>query len=84
MTNYCTSISIVHYMASGMSPQDACLELLRHMVRTDPRNKDGDCCVIAINNRGEIGAASMRSAYRLKYALWMNGESNLLDAVALY
>jgi isoaspartyl peptidase/L-asparaginase-like protein (Ntn-hydrolase superfamily) len=84
MTNYCTSISIVHYMASGMSPQDACLELLRHMVTTDPKNKDGDCCVIAINNRGEIGAASMKSAYRLKYALWMNGESKLLDAVALY
>jgi hypothetical protein len=54
------------------------------MVRTDPRNKDGDCCVIAINNRGEIGAASMRSPYRLKYALWMNDESKLLDAVALY
>ena len=84
MTNYCTSISIVHYMASGMSPQDACLELLRHMVKTDPKNKDGDCCVIAINNRGEIGAASMRSPYRLKYALWMNDESKLLDAVALY
>jgi isoaspartyl peptidase/L-asparaginase-like protein (Ntn-hydrolase superfamily) len=84
MTNYCTSISIIHYMASGMSPQDACLELLRHMVTTDPKNKNGDCCVIAINNRGEIGAASMKSAYRLKYALWMNGESKLLDAVALY
>src|SRR5271157_1368102 len=84
MTNYCTSISIVHYMASGMSPQDACMELLKHMVKTDPQNKAADCCVIAINNRGEIGAASMRSAYRLKYALWMNGESKLLDAVALY
>ena len=84
MTNYCTSISIVHYMESGMSPQDACLELLRHMVKTDPKNKTGDCCVIAINNRGEIGAASMKSAYLLKYALWMNGESKLLDAAALY
>jgi L-asparaginase/N4-(beta-N-acetylglucosaminyl)-L-asparaginase len=84
MTNYCTSISIVHNMASGMSPQDACVELLRHMVATDPKNKNGECCVIAINNRGEIGAASMNSAYRLKYALWMNGESKLLDAVALY
>jgi N4-(beta-N-acetylglucosaminyl)-L-asparaginase len=84
MTNYCTSISIVHYMASGMSPQDACLELLKHMAATDPNNKNGDCCVIAINNRGEIGAASMKFAYRLKYALWMNGESKLLDAVALY
>jgi len=84
MTNYCTSVSIVHYMAGGMSPQDACLELLKHMVQTDPKNKDGECCVIAINNRGEIGTASMKSTYRLKYALWMNGESKLLDAVALY
>jgi isoaspartyl peptidase/L-asparaginase-like protein (Ntn-hydrolase superfamily) len=84
MTNYCTSISIVHYMASGMSPQDACLELLRHMAATDSKSKNGDCRVIAMNNRGEIGAASMNSAIRLKYALWMNGESKLLDAIALY
>ena len=84
MTNYCTSISIVHYMADGMSPQDACLELLRHMVKTDPKNKNAECCVIAINNSGEIGAASMKSGYRLQYALWMNGESKLMDAVALY
>jgi len=84
MTNYCTSISIVHYMAGGMSPQDACLELLRHMVKTDPKNKNAECCVIAINNSGEIGAASMKSGYRLKYALRMNGESKLMDAAALY
>ncbi len=84
MTNYCTSVSIVHNMASGMSPQDACLELLRHMVSTDRNNRDGDSCVIAINNRGQIGAASMRSASRFPYALWMDGESKLLDAVALH
>jgi L-asparaginase/N4-(beta-N-acetylglucosaminyl)-L-asparaginase len=84
MTNYCTSISIVHYMSGGMSPQDACLALLEHMVKTDPKNKTADCCVIAVNKRGEIGAAAMKSAYRLKYALWKNGESTLLEAVAVY
>jgi len=84
MTNYCTSVSIVHYMARGMSPQDACMELLRHMVKTDAKNKEGGVCVIAINNRGEVGAASMTSKYRLKYALWRQGESRLLEAVALY
>jgi isoaspartyl peptidase/L-asparaginase-like protein (Ntn-hydrolase superfamily) len=84
MTNYCASISMVHYMATGMSPQDACLELLRHMVQTDPKNKDGECCLIALNIRGEIGAASMKSGYKLKYALWRNGESKLLEAVAMY
>jgi N4-(beta-N-acetylglucosaminyl)-L-asparaginase len=84
MTNYCTSISIVHYMSRGASPQEACVELLQHMTKTDPKNKEGEVCVIAINTRGEVGAASMHSRYRLKYALWRDGESNLLDAVALY
>ncbi len=84
MTNYCTSISIVHFMARGASPQDACAELLQHMVKTDPRNRDGEVCVLAINPRGETGAASMHSKYRLKYALWRDGESQLLEAVALY
>ncbi len=84
MTNYCTSISIVHWMARGASPQEACTELLRHIAKTDPQNRSGDVCVVAINIRGEVGAASMHSKYRLKYALWRDGESQLLDAVALY
>jgi N4-(beta-N-acetylglucosaminyl)-L-asparaginase len=84
MTNYCTSLSIVHYMARGMSPQDACVELLHHMVKTDPKNKEGGVCVIAMNRDGETGAASMKASYTLKYARWHDGESQLLDAVALY
>jgi len=84
MTNYCTSISIVHYMARGASPQDACAELLRHIEKTDPKNRERDVCVLALNPRGDIGAASMHARYRLKYALRRNGESQLLEAVALY
>ena len=83
MTNYCTSISIVHLMAHGASPQDACMELLRHMVKTDPENKDGQVAVIAINTHGEFGAACMNEGFHLKYALWQNGESQLLDSVKL-
>ncbi len=83
MTNYCTSISIVHAMARGASPQDACLELLQHIVKTDPKNRSGDVSVIAIDTRGDVGAASMHSKYRLRYALWRDGESQLQDAVAL-
>ena len=84
MTNYGTSVSIVHYMARGASPQDACVELLQHMVKIDPQNRSGEVCVIALNNHGEVGAASMKSTYRLKYALWRDGKSELLDALALY
>ena len=83
MTNYCTSISIVHLMARGASPQDACMELLKHMVKTDPQNKDGAVAVIAINTRGEIGAACMNQGFHLKYALWRNEESQLLESVKL-
>jgi L-asparaginase/N4-(beta-N-acetylglucosaminyl)-L-asparaginase len=83
MTNYCTSLSIVHFMAHGSSPQDACMELLQHMVKTDPRNKDGQVAVIAINPRGEIGAACMNEGFHLKYALWRNEESQFLESVKL-
>ena len=84
MSNYCTSVSIVHMMARGASPQDACQELLQHMVKTIPVNKEGECAVIAMNNRGEIGAASMNNKFHLRYALWREGESQLLDSVVLY
>ncbi|HXW16500.1 MAG TPA: isoaspartyl peptidase/L-asparaginase, partial [Terriglobia bacterium] len=83
MTNYCTSISIVHLMAHGASPQDACVELLKHMVKTDPQNKEGAVAVIAINTRGEIGAACMNQGFHLKYAVWRNEESQLLESVKL-
>jgi L-asparaginase/N4-(beta-N-acetylglucosaminyl)-L-asparaginase len=83
MTNYCTSVSIAHFMARGASPQDACLELLRHMVKTDPHNKEAEVGVIAINPRGEIGAACMNDRFHLQYALWCNGQSQLLDSVKL-
>jgi L-asparaginase/N4-(beta-N-acetylglucosaminyl)-L-asparaginase len=84
MTNYCLGVSIVHLMARGASPQDACLDALRHMVKTDPRNKDGEVGVIAINTRGDIGAACMNAGFYLKYAVWRNGECQFLPATKLY
>jgi len=84
MTNYCTSVSIVHFMARGAAPQDACVELLERMAKTDPRNKDAEVCVIAINTRGEVGAASMQKGFRLKYALWRGGENQFLESPVVF
>ena len=84
MTNYCTSVSIVHTMARGASPQEACEELLQQMVKTDPANRSAEAAVIAMNNRGEIGAASMQKGFHLKYALWREGQSQFLESVKLY
>jgi N4-(beta-N-acetylglucosaminyl)-L-asparaginase len=84
MTNYCTSVSIVHTMARGASPQDACIELLKHMARTDDKNRSAFVCVIAINNRGEIGAASMNAQPNFQYALWTNGQSQMVNSLVVF
>ena len=84
MTNYCTSVSIVHTMARGAAPQDACVELMNHIARTDPRNKEEFICVIAIDPQGRVGAAQMNKSSRFQYALWRGGESRLIEAVAAF
>ena len=84
MTNYCTSVSLVHMMGRGMPPQDACLEMLRQIADTNPASRTDEICVIALNNKGEIGAASMNKTFRMDYALWRNGESALQPSQTLY
>ncbi len=84
MTNYCTSVTIVNSMARGASPQDACVDLIKRIARLAPASRTTEVCVLALNTKGEVGAASMCAGYQLKYALWRNGQSQLLDAVALY
>jgi isoaspartyl peptidase/L-asparaginase-like protein (Ntn-hydrolase superfamily) len=84
MTNYCTSISIVHYMARGASPQEACIELMQHIAKTDSKNREEFVCVIAIDNRGRTGAAAMNKVNHFRYALWRDGESKLIDSVVVF
>jgi N4-(beta-N-acetylglucosaminyl)-L-asparaginase len=84
MSNYCTSMYIVMKMAEGMHPQEACEASLRHMARTAPEVHTNQYCVIALNPKGEIGAASMNSANKLQYALWRDGVSSLETATAVF
>jgi isoaspartyl peptidase/L-asparaginase-like protein (Ntn-hydrolase superfamily) len=84
MTNYCTSVSLVHAMGRGATPQDACIELLEHIAKSTPESRGEMICVLAMNARGEIGAAAMSREHPLEYALWRAGESRMLKAVSLY
>lgn len=84
MTNYCTSVSIVQSMGRGVPPQRACEDLLKYMAKALPKNREGECAVIAINPRGEIGAASMNNKFHLQYALWRNGESKMYDSAVVF
>ena len=84
MTNYCTSVRIVDFMRGGLAPQEACMEMLRFMNRVDSRTRRGAIAVIAINPRGEVGAACMNPAFALKVAVWKKGRSEMRDAAILH
>lgn len=84
MTNYCTSVVIVQMMARGASPQEACEELLRWMVRTDPRNRGSASAVIAMDPRGRVGAACMNPQFQLQYAIWQGGRGEVREGRAIY
>lgn len=84
MTNYCTSVSIVRTMARGASPQEACEDILRLMVKSDSKNREGQCAVIAMNNKGEVGNASMNAGFRLRYAEYRNGVHEIKDGMVIY
>lgn len=61
----CISFEIVKLMQSGLSPQEACekatIEL--HNKLTSKRGKAGDISVIAMNNKGDFGAATNISEF---------------------
>ncbi|HET9392423.1 MAG TPA: N(4)-(beta-N-acetylglucosaminyl)-L-asparaginase [Candidatus Rubrimentiphilum sp.] len=84
MANYCTSARIVFQMERGLHPQEACEEVLRQMVRTNPATKQTQAAVIAITPSGEIGAAAMNAATKFQYALWRNGLSSLVDSAVVF
>lgn len=83
MTNYCLSFFVVMLMGQGLSPQRACEESLRHMARTDSKTTALQAAVIAVSNRGAVGAAQMRSDSHFQYGVWRNGTSELHDAAAI-
>jgi N4-(beta-N-acetylglucosaminyl)-L-asparaginase len=82
MTNYCTSFFIVGRMAQGAHPQEACNDCMRLMARSAPNVRTDMYCVIAINPRGEVGAASMNAKQPLQYAYWCNGSGTIETAPA--
>lgn len=84
MQNYCTSFFIVMLMSQGRSPQEACEEVLLHMVKTNPSVKTADAAVIAMDPSGRTGAASLTQSFALDYALWRDGKSSMHRAKVMF
>ena len=85
----CSSFMIVEYMRGGLSPEQACLEMLKRVAdHTEPRLRDSQgrptfgLTFYALAKDGRFGAASMWSD--CKYAVHDGTEARLLSGSYLY
>ena len=72
MMKACLSYRIVLRMGEGLTPEEACVEALRYLIKKrDPQTyKQYGAGVIAIRKDGMVGAAATRSGYAAPAALW--------------
>jgi len=87
----CGSFSVVEFMRQGLSPEEACLEALKRIVKTtalQPRLIDADglpafgLSFYAVNKKGMFGSASLFSGS--KYAVNDGAKSRLEEGAYLY
>lgn len=69
----CASFAIVEFMRNGMSPQNACEELLRRVVNRYRGKIDFQLAFIALNRDGVFGGAALQEGF--VYAV-CDGEKN--------
>ncbi|MBS1706859.1 MAG: N(4)-(beta-N-acetylglucosaminyl)-L-asparaginase [Armatimonadetes bacterium] len=59
------SLRAVEAMAHGMTPQQACEHVIRHLIRRQPESLALPSVVFAMNVKGEFGAATCISPFQL-------------------
>lgn len=72
------SAIVVELMRAGLTPQQACEEAVKRIIRKQPDYKEFQVGFLAMNKRGETGAYSLEAGFQ--YALCIAGKNNLLDA----
>ena len=60
---YCATFQIVDCMRHGMTPQQACEEVVHRIARVDPKGYALDVCFIALDKQGRSGAAASNSVF---------------------
>ncbi len=73
---------VVEAMRNGMSPQEACLEIVDRIAKKERNVKDLQVGFIAINKAGEIGAYSLHGGFN--YAVKSDKQNQLIDATSRY
>lgn len=59
----CASFRAVEFMRQGMTPQEACEAVVRQMRRRQPKSHQMACVVLAMNLKGEVGAATTAAEF---------------------
>lgn len=67
------SFLVVELMRQGKTPQQACEEAIRRIMKKQPDRKDFQVGYIAVNKKGEIGAFSIHPGF--SYTVYQKGEN---------
>jgi N4-(beta-N-acetylglucosaminyl)-L-asparaginase len=78
---YCATYQIVEYMRLGASPTEACIETILRIARKDPKGIDLAINFVALDKRGNYGAAGVGKGF--DYAVAFPGYSEVLHSEAL-
>ncbi len=77
----CGSFAIVEFMRNGMSPQNACEELIRRVVENNTNRPEFQLAFIALSRDGRMGGASIQKGF--EYAV-CDGKENKLRSGTVY
>ncbi|MEM7101869.1 MAG: N(4)-(beta-N-acetylglucosaminyl)-L-asparaginase [Bacteroidota bacterium] len=72
------SFLVVELMRNGRSPQEACDEAIRRIVKRNPDFNDIQIGYIALDKKGNYGASCIHKGFN--FALYQDGENELIDA----
>ena len=78
---YSATCLIVERMRAGLSPQQACEEVVHHIARLDPRGYRLDICFIAVDKYGRVGAAASNQTF--PFAVTTRDGSRVVEVVAV-
>ena len=71
----CGSFLVVENMRHGMSPQEACEDAVKRIIKRHKGKPDFQDAFIALNKKGEYGAAAIRKDFQ--YALYFKEQNTL-------
>ena len=73
---YCASFLIVEFMRQGMSPQEACVKVIRRIIQTEPKGANLSINFVALDKHGRYGAAGTDGGFQ--YSVTMPASSRVL------